>query len=330
VCARNRRSGRGVLLTTNEFLTSKGSLLRRIHLLIAATTAVAFLSQVAGTAYADGIGADPDTSSTSEVMGDLAAALDQEGVPAVTEEVSSAVADVELPTAAGEPAEFDSPAGELTMDVPASGADLAPDAESGADTALFEGDAADTTVAVQDTGAGLRALVHIDSPDAPERFDFEIGGDVTRLEPTTDGGVAALDAAGDVVATAPAPWATDANGVAVPTHYEINGTTLTQVVEHHAGNYSYGIVADPWWNPGKAWKITKCVLAITWVVGTTVFVAAKITKVKAAIKGLGGIKEAAKLLVGATSRTEKLQALGSAGASAASYFLGIDTIQDDC
>jgi hypothetical protein len=27
------------------------------------------------------------------------------------------------------------------------------------------------------------------------------------------------------------------------------GTTLIQLINHHAGNYQYGITADPWWNP---------------------------------------------------------------------------------
>lgn len=81
---------------------------------------------------------------------------------------------------------------------------------------------------------------------------------------------------------------------------------------------------------GKWWKRAKCAAAITWVVGTTVFAAGKITKIKGAIKALGGIKNTAKLLVGATSRAEKMRKLGQAGAAAASYFLGIDTIKKNC
>jgi hypothetical protein len=102
---------------------------------------------------------------------------------------------------------------------------------------------------VEDTPQGLRALVHIDSPEAPERFDFPIGGDVATLRLTEDGGAAALNELGEVITVAAPPWATDAIGTSVPTHDEIHGTTLTQVVEHHGGTYTYGIVADPWWNP---------------------------------------------------------------------------------
>jgi hypothetical protein len=156
------------------------------------------------------------------------------------------VLSADLPDSGSQPAAATTATGTLTMDVPAMGTDLTRATD---DVAVFEGTAPNTVVAVQDTDQGLRALLHIDSPDAPERFDFPIGGDVVDLRLTPDGGVAALGADGQVIATAPAPWATDANGVAVPTHFEIDGTLLTQVVEHHASHYAYGIVADPWWNP---------------------------------------------------------------------------------
>lgn len=50
--------------------------------------------------------------------------------------------------------------------------------------------------------------------------------------------------------------AVDANGAAVPTRYEIDGTTLTQVVETDART-AYPVVADPscwWW----VWTGTAC------------------------------------------------------------------------
>ena len=64
--------------------------------------------------------------------------------------------------------------------------------------------------------------------------------------------------------------------------------------------------------------------------GASVFAVAKITKIKGAIKALGGIKQTAKLVLGATSKTEKAKVLGKAGAGAAGYFLGIDTIKNNC
>jgi len=107
----------------------------------------------------------------------------------------------------------------------------------------------DTAVAVQSTGAGLRALVAIDSADAPERFRFPVGGDVAAMSVATDGAVLAVDAAGRAVARLAPPWARDADGRSVPTHFELDGLTVVQIVEHRGGGFAYGIVADPWWNP---------------------------------------------------------------------------------
>ena len=156
------------------------------------------------------------------------------------------------------------------------------------------------------------ALIHIDSEVAPARFEFPVSGDVTALTLNDDGSVTATDAAGEIIAVADVPWAVDATGHEVPTHYEVEGTTLIQVVEHRGGNFAYGITADPNW-----WKIGKSVAAISWVVGSAAFAVGRITKVKGAIKELGGIKETAKLLVEATSKSEKMRALGGAGAAAA-------------
>ena len=41
------------------------------------------------------------------------------------------------------------------------------------------------------------------------------------------------------------PWAKDANGQDVPTHYEIDGTIVTQIVEHKGDDVAYPVVADP-------------------------------------------------------------------------------------
>ncbi len=45
--------------------------------------------------------------------------------------------------------------------------------------------------------------------------------------------------------TVATPWATDANQAPVPTHYTIDGTTLTQHIKHTNTEYAYPIVADP-------------------------------------------------------------------------------------
>ncbi|MBS2991740.1 hypothetical protein AC1659_20880 [Rhodococcus erythropolis] len=61
-----------------------------------------------------------------------------------------------------------------------------------------------------------------------------------------DGTVTVFDADGNPVSTIDAPWAYDANGTPIPTHYEIRDGQLVQVVDT-AGieNLLYPILADP-------------------------------------------------------------------------------------
>lgn len=89
-----------------------------------------------------------------------------------------------------------------------------------------------------------RAVIQIDSPEAPTTYSFEMTGEYSTLEMREDGGIDALDEHNNVVASVDSPWAYDANGEAVPTYFTIDGTTITQVVEHDE-RFEYGIVADP-------------------------------------------------------------------------------------
>ena len=50
----------------------------------------------------------------------------------------------------------------------------------------------------------------------------------------------------------PPPWVVDSHGMSVPTHFEVEGgANLVQIIEHRGGDYTYGIVADPWWPPSR-------------------------------------------------------------------------------
>ena len=70
---------------------------------------------------------------------------------------------------------------------------------------------------------------------------------MAKLKLNADGSVAAYDAAGTLNGGFPAPWARDGNGRSVPTHFEVQGTTLVQVIEHRSAVYQYGVTADPFW-----------------------------------------------------------------------------------
>lgn len=109
---------------------------------------------------------------------------------------------------------------------------------------LSAGDAAH--VAVGPTPTGAQVLVGIESADAPTSYEFGLDApaDVTA-ELTVAGAIDVVDASGGLSAQIEAPWAIDAEGRAVPTRFEVNGDTVTQVVDHRGGDYAYPIVADP-------------------------------------------------------------------------------------
>lgn len=91
---------------------------------------------------------------------------------------------------------------------------------------------------------------------APTRYDYTYDG--LELKLTDAGEVLGYSATGDLAVTIAAPWAFGADGSPVPTHYEADGSVLTQVVDHRDGAYAYPIVADPS-NYGGNWMYTSIV-----------------------------------------------------------------------
>jgi hypothetical protein len=93
----------------------------------------------------------------------------------------------------------------------------------------------------------VQVIVVIASRSSPARYDFTIGSDVaSTIQILSSGSALVLDASGNVIAGAAPAWAFDAKGRRVPTHYEVSGDTLVQVIEHASQDFDYPIVADPW------------------------------------------------------------------------------------
>jgi hypothetical protein len=109
-----------------------------------------------------------------------------------------------------------------------------------------------TVLAVQSLIDGVRFLTVLDAASAPSAFDYELDLPLgAQLDVTSDGGIDITSSEGDAIGTIDAPWAIDANGVPVATHYRVNGFTVTQVVKHTEGDYTYPITADPRVSLGK-------------------------------------------------------------------------------
>lgn len=69
-------------------------------------------------------------------------------------------------------------------------------------------------------------MIHIDSPESPREYPFELTGNFDRIVKKHDGGIEALDKHENIVASIDRPWAYDADGTAVPTHFEVHGKQL--------------------------------------------------------------------------------------------------------
>jgi len=112
--------------------------------------------------------------------------------------------------------------------------------------AVFDNENLSATVPTVHDDGSLQIFTVIDGPQAPTRYEYDIttaaGSTLTLVE---GGGVVITDSVGNFAGAVTPPWAKDADGHALPTHYEVAGSTLTQVVDHSAAT-SYPVVADPW------------------------------------------------------------------------------------
>lgn len=112
-------------------------------------------------------------------------------------------------------------------------------------TVAYDSKLEHTAVAVQAFDHGVRIQTVLSDASAPSTFEYPVdvpaGGSIVTQD---DGGITVLDADGLPQGGFAAPWARDANGSSVPTHYQVNGTTVVQVVEHTGA--AYPVVADPW------------------------------------------------------------------------------------
>lgn len=102
-----------------------------------------------------------------------------------------------------------------------------------------------TVPIVRDDGS-IQITTVIDNADAPKRYDYPLtlpAGAILIVDSTGAVSSPGVDPSIPLLYVAP-PWAKDADGVQVPTHYEVSGTTLTQVVEFTADT-PFPVVADP-------------------------------------------------------------------------------------
>ena len=189
--------------------------LKRLHFAaVAVTVAALAASLTAVPANASGI----VTASTAPALverAELAVGLQDDTVPGATEVLEP-----------GTTAEI-----AATDETPALSVEVGADQES---KAVYTADALTAT-------STRFAAVFASSGAGTASWDLGSG---TELYTIPDGRVSVGDAEGNLLAGVDAPWAVDATGKAVATHYTVDGTTLTQHLDYTADTV-FPVVADP-------------------------------------------------------------------------------------
>lgn len=156
------------------------------------------------------------------------------------------VADIEIPVDPSEGLSLSIEHVGIDISVGLPFAERAKDARVEAEgvVAYDNGNGSTTVPVVKDDGS-IQITTVITHAGAPTRYPYTIalseGGYLEKLE---EGMIVIRDADGDFAGGVLPAWAKDANGADVPTHFEIDGGVLTQVVEHD-GSVAYPVVADP-------------------------------------------------------------------------------------
>ncbi len=140
-----------------------------------------------------------------------------------------------------------------------------PEGASGAGSTLtpsstLYGSSNNFSVAATITTSGVREAVTMENPSAPSTYAFPVSlsaGEFLTSNP--DGSVSVMKSfsGGSVsVGTFQTPWAKDASGALVPTHYIVQGSTLIQQVEVTSAT-TFPVVADPTitWGWGAYWNL---------------------------------------------------------------------------
>jgi hypothetical protein len=111
----------------------------------------------------------------------------------------------------------------------------------------FDNQNSSSTAPILKTDGSLQIASVIMNEAAPTSYAYQLSlpQNFSKSE-GQDGSVLFLKDNGALIAGVAPAWALDATGKKVPTHFEVQGSTLVQVVDHRAAGYSYPIVADPW------------------------------------------------------------------------------------
>lgn len=156
--------------------------------------------------------------------------------------------EITIPVAPTQPIELSHPKKDETWEIIVEDLDAHTDISIGNRGELFyEGIDETTTTVLPKVDGSLQLITTIPDSASPTNFSYTVRGDnISSHEKTPDGAIFFLDKSGNAVGGLAAPWAFDAEGTPVPTWFEVTGETVTQVVDHLNGSFTYPIVSDPY------------------------------------------------------------------------------------
>lgn len=120
--------------------------------------------------------------------------------------------------------------------------------ETVADKVFFANTEQDTDLWVAPDPGGFEAFAQLRSENSPERLHYRLGlpeGATVGKPDENTGMITVVDKDGRGIAVVGAARAEDSDGESVPARFEVDGSTITMVVEHRGGDFLYPIVADP-------------------------------------------------------------------------------------
>lgn len=92
----------------------------------------------------------------------------------------------------------------------------------------------------------VQLITTIANSRADEVYEYDLGlSEDQEIIILPSGGAHVVNKDGAVELIVGHPWAYDANGVPVDTHYEVSNGSLIQVIHHSGGTIDYPVVADP-------------------------------------------------------------------------------------
>ncbi|MDN4613389.1 DUF2599 domain-containing protein [Leifsonia sp. F6_8S_P_1B] len=216
-----------------------------VTLVSAAAMASALLSPAAAYADESGTATVAALEALPEVLDDAVAVREtRSGTASFTS--AQTRSSVQLPADSSEPIVMSNPdAGSLEIGLPFADSAATRDEENDVVSGYDNGNDS-RTAPITKTDGSVQIITILESGDAPSRYTYDFSAkDGAHLDPSGPL-LAVRDDSGSRVATIAPAWAVDADGRSVPTHYEVSGNSLTQVVDHRSGTFSYPIVADPY------------------------------------------------------------------------------------